>query len=564
MSNTKPHPKPPGYEHFNFQRKKHKKPKGPHVKTPEKYLVEIPKSIYRNRIPSNFHPIETIVMKSSSYIPVPTSVVQRELLKNLLRTRCSGQVRNMFSKKTSFVPCYSIETIKGKKYYKLPLFFCQEERVPYTQLKDLRKTPESMPTRICVKSTFQLREHQQTVHPKVMAALHTKPYHACTIQQVCGAGKTVQVIYAIGTLRVQTMVCVPLVDLARQFKEEMKMVLNIRDEDIGLIGGDFPPPPEDASIYICVYDSARKRQTYPSKFKYLLQKSDLLVIDEAHRFPAKQNQTILHNFHGKYRIGLTATPIRKSDKLGHMIFKLLGPIVAVVTREKPSFGTWKLTALQYNNPKHKKDMLIGRNGGDRNTAGMLSRLCDDPARTKRIAEFIVRELRQEYVLVLGDRKNIVRDVAELIETKIPNSTFVYVGGGSKSKDQIQKKETGLKHARFIVATTAKAGEAINIKRLSVVMFITPRSPGRLLIQGTGRMFRQKGQKHAYYVEDIASVYYVDKYQACCRWFEKEGFQIMPPRDLNHSTRPPKRSRQPNQPTQPPKIIKHIKPRIFTK
>lgn len=441
--------------------------------------------------------------------------------------------RDYLTDRVTYSKCYSTTDVKGVKLYKVPLFFVFEEGLAYDTIVDYRKTPCMFPSRIRVKPQFKLRPHQTQIHPHIMKGLQTFPYHACTIQKSCGAGKTIQAAHTIAKLGVKTMICVPQSKLADQFKKEIQLVMEVQEEDICCIGSVFKDTNYDTAwIFICVYNSMRQTRKQPTKFPDLVRSCDFLVVDEAHRFPAKANTTILKNYHGKYRMALTATPTRESDGLGHMIFKLLGPIVAKVDREKPPPGLYQARVLEYYNPAHAQTLYLPKCGKRRkpDRSKMLKRICEDEVRCRAIAEFVARDLKSKFPLLLGDWKSIVYTIAAEIEKRLPDSTCTYVGGNESKKKRI-KTQHGLIHARFIVATTAKAGEGMDIKRLNCVVFLTPRTPGRLLIQTTGRMLRKREPKFVYYISDIATEYWTKRTEKCMTWFRRQGFQVMPPRSI---------------------------------
>lgn len=505
------------------------------------FKVILPKSKPRDIRKFLWKKLPCIVLKSSAYFAIPKDPVLNANILRELKFRCSGMSQNYFSKKIEYTPRYSKVDIKGQMHYKVPLLFVFEEQIPYKKIRDLRKSPQSFPSRIQIKPDFKLRPHQAQIHPYILKKLHEFPYHACCIQKACGAGKTIQAAYTIGHLRVRTMICVPQNKIAQQFKEELQFVLNIQDSDIQLIGSQFSDPNPNAWIYICVYNSMRQTQNYSTKFSKIVQSMDFLIVDEAHNFPAQANTTILCNFRGKYRMGLTATPTRQSDRLGHMIFKLLGPLVAQVDRVKPPKGLYKATFLQYYNKDHTKVLYLPSYGGGNpnpNRAKMLTRLAEDPQRCKEIAEYLVQNLSHKHVLCLADWKCFVFQLRDEIEKLKPNSTFVYVGHGKLSKIKEEQEKQGLAHATFILATIAKAGEGMNIKRLNVVVYLTPRTPNRLLIQANGRMLRVQEPKHAYYIEDSANEYHRNKASRCKSWFRKEGFEITPNQNLNQKRKCP--------------------------
>lgn len=526
----------------------------------EKYVVEI-KSFNVNS--SSIH-VDKIVLRSSAFLQIPRDEIMRTKLQRLLRDQCSAKTLNFFSKRMEYQPYYEKKCIKGQDMYEVPLLFWYLEGITYDHLVDFRRKPTSMCSKMRIKSNFQLRDHQIEVHPLALHQLQSFPHFATTICAQCGSGKTIQASYLIGTLMVRTLVCVPILDLARQFKEELQLVMDISEDEIQLVGSEFPDPVPGKAIYICVFNSAMTTSHYRTKWASIFRKCDLLVVDECHKFPAKCVKSILRNFRGKYRLGLTATPQRK-DGLSHMIFKLLGPQCVYVKREKPKFGLWKMTFLDYYNPNHRGDLYSKRKfqkHRERDAIAMMSRICQDDTRTKAIAEFMDRHLEKD-VLVLGDRKNNLRTLVDELNKKKPQSTFLYTGGQSKSKKAVAEKEEAFRSTPYLVATTAKAGVGLNVPRINDVIFVTPRAPGVLLEQGSGRALRRKCPKHMYYVRDVATPYYMTKALECEKWFRKEGYQIMPRQAIGPLTtenlwKTTSSSHSPSSPPSPPPKFKRLR------
>lgn len=465
--------------------------------------------------------LDKIVLKSSAYLTWPQDASHQVLLTKLLKDRCSAKKLNYLSKKVMYDPYYEHVKIKGRAMVKVPLLFPFLEGIPYKTLVDLRKVPETMPEHFKVKPEFELREHQKVVHPLAMKELSTFPCHATTICQVCGAGKTIQVCKLIAMLHVRTFIGVPNLDLVRQVKEELQLVMDIPSHQIQLVGSTFPEPQRNKWVYISVFNSAMTTSNYTTKYADIIAKADLLVVDECHKFPAKCVKSILKHFHGKYRIGLTATPERK-DGLAHMIFKMLGIQCVMVKRE---IGDWAFTMLEYYNPKHKGDLtktLFGK--VNRDAIAMRRRVCDDQARTQAIADFVVRNLQKD-VIVFADWKDMVHGLVKEIEVRKPRSTCTLIGGQSKAKAFLAQLEKDKQSKPYVVATIAKAGTGMNIARLNDVVYASDRTPDALLEQSSGRALRRKRKKRAFYVKDVATPYLAKRADACQAWFKKHGYKI---------------------------------------
>lgn len=473
--------------------------------------------------------LDKVVLKSSAYLSVPTDLVQDARLQDLLKEKCSAKKLNHFSKKMEYTPYYRRVRVKKRWMYKVPLLFWYMEGIEAKVVKDFRKVPSTMPNHMKIKPDFKMRDHQEAVHPVAMAQMTHFPNFATTICQHCGAGKTIQASAIIGTLRVRTFIGVPTLELADQFKKEVRVVMDIPEDQIQLVGSDFPDPVVGKWIYICVFNSAMTTDSHTTKYANIIRSCDMIIVDECHKFPAPCVKSILVHFQGKYRLGLTATPVR-SDGLSEMIFKMLGPQCVYVEREKPPLGMWKFFRLDYYNPDHKGDILVKKRYKkeyERDAIAMMQRVCEDKVRTKAIAQALVAKVDRD-ALVLGDWKNILNDMVQEIEDVKAGSTYLFVGGGSKSKKARAEKEAAFRDRAYILATTSKAACGLNVPRINDVVFVTPRVPGVLLEQGSGRGLRKWGEKRVFYVNDVATPYYASKARRCEAWFKKSGYQIMPP------------------------------------
>jgi hypothetical protein len=473
-----------------------------------------------------------LVLKSAAYLELRDVRKQaKQWFDDLLQQKCSAVVRNQLTNRVSYIPRYSFETINNKEYVKLPLCFVFNNRLAYTKLVDLRQQVKKMPPRICVKPDFNLHDYQQQVVSHALAELAKPNCHATCLIQPCGAGKTVQFGAIVGSLAVRTFVAVPSTDAAKQTKKEFELVLNVLPTDIVCIGSEFGAVHLDAWIYVCVFNSAMSTDSVTTKYASIIASSDLLVVDECHGFPARFVSSITKNFHGKYRLGVTATPERK-DNTAALIFDHLGPASSVLTRIMPPLGLWKFTMLDYCNPEHASILFINDYAKKKvkSHTKMIARICKDETRCQLLGQFMLDNLPGD-TLVLADHSSLVDYLVDWLNQKCENCAFAYHGQNSSKLAQ-QAKSDAFMNARYIIATTAKAGQALNIARLKYLVFATPRTPDRHLVQGAGRILRQDHQTHTYYVNDVSTASFVRKAEQCLQWFQQSGYQIMERVGLN--------------------------------
>jgi superfamily II DNA or RNA helicase len=129
-----------------------------------------------------------------------------------------------------------------------------------------------------------------------------------------GAGKTFVAQLAIESVKRQTLVVVPTLDLMNQWYDTLRATFKA---EIGLIGGGYY---EVGAITVT---------TYASAFRFMERLGDkfgLLICDEAHHLPGAGFRYIAELAIAPFRLGLTATPER-SDGGEALLQQLLGPIV---------------------------------------------------------------------------------------------------------------------------------------------------------------------------------------------------------------------------------------------
>lgn len=135
------------------------------------------------------------------------------------------------------------------------------------------------------------------------------------------AGKTFLALQAIADLKVAAMVVVPTIELLHQWKGKLASYLNAPRDKIGVYGGGRR---EIKEITVITYDSAYLNA------ERLSGKFTLVVADEAHHAVAEEFKRIFWLSTAKYRMGLTATPLR-SDGLHELYEEVLGPVIQPVT-----------------------------------------------------------------------------------------------------------------------------------------------------------------------------------------------------------------------------------------
>ena len=161
-----------------------------------------------------------------------------------------------------------------------------------------------------VDITSRLRPYQR----EALEAWIRNKYRGA-IAMPTGAGKTWVGLAAISMLGVRTVIFVPTINLANQWKEKIAEVLGVDPGEIGILGGGHREIGKP--ILVALYDSGVK-YSHELGTKYAL-----YIFDEGHHVAAFSFKEIAWNMLAPYRMVLSAT-IERDDKNEEMIYKMCG------------------------------------------------------------------------------------------------------------------------------------------------------------------------------------------------------------------------------------------------
>jgi len=312
-----------------------------------------------------------------------------------------------------------------------------------------------------------------------------------TVVIPCGGGKTVVGLGAIRRIGTPALVLVHTLDLAEQWREQLRTRLGV---EAGLVGDGVEEPRE---VTVAVIQALSRWQ--PPRLESFLAGFGLLILDEAHHVAAATFHTLVDRCPARYRLGLTATPERE-DGLTALLELFLGQELVHVTHgELVAAGVLAVPEVQvvptaFTYPYH----------GAEDFGAMMGALAADPARNSLIAETVARDADAGHVcLVLSARVDhcellagLLRDkglAAEVLCGKVPRK---------RRTELLQQARAG--ELRVLLATSV-ADEGLDLPRLSRVYLAFPgRARGRTT-QRLGRLMRPHPEKL-----DAALVDFVDR------------------------------------------------------
>jgi superfamily II DNA or RNA helicase len=233
---------------------------------------------------------------------------------------------------------------------------------------------------------------------------------------------------------------------------------------------------ENKDIVIAMLQSLSLKNYPQNMFKSF----GLTIVDECHHISSEVFSRSLLKLVTKYTLGLSAT-INRKDGLTHVFKMFLGEVAYSVKRETNTNVIVKGIEFSIDDDEFNETSYDYR--GNPAFSTMITKVCNFNIRTEFIINVIVKELKdypEQQMLVLGQNKSILNYLFTAIEKRNIASVGYYIGGMKES----QLKESEDK--KIIIATYAMAAEGLDIKSLSTLVMVTPRTD---ITQAVGRILR---------------------------------------------------------------------------
>ena len=334
---------------------------------------------------------------------------------------------------------------------------------------DRLASPEPLPRPL--KFAAPLREAQAEPVAAFLAAARDPVRRGGIIAVGCGGGKTVMGLYCVAQLGVKTMIVVHKDFLLTQWQERIAQFLP--GASVGLVKAKTVDV-EGRDIVLASLQSLSMKEYAKELFAGI----GFVVVDEVHRTGTEVFSRAFLQFTPTYSLGLSAT-VKRKDGLTRVFAWHLGDVVYQRERDREEV---LVDMIRYDcqDPAYCEELYIGQ---DRiNSAAMVNNLASHAPRTRWMVDHIVELLRREpdrCVLVLGDRKQMLRDLHALLSEASVDSGFYF--GGLKP---IVLEESARKSV--VLATAAIAREGLDIARLNTLFLSLPMTE---IQQAVGRILR---------------------------------------------------------------------------
>jgi superfamily II DNA or RNA helicase len=315
-------------------------------------------------------------------------------------------------------------------------------------------------------------------------------------------GKTVVALWVMAERKVNTIILVHRKQLMDQWVERISQFLEIPKKEIGCIGGGRKK--RTGIIDIAVMQSMnRKKAPGRSTVEEWIKDYGQIIVDECHHISASSFERIVRNCPAYYRLGLSATVIRK-DGQHPIVFMNLGALryTSPHNAQSPAF-TQKIIP-------RSTDFILPEPSGEAPPPAIqevFHKLWNDEKRNDLIVDDIAKAYTEgRECLVLSERLEHLSILHDKLRDKAPN-LFVLTGG--MGKKQFRAIMENINHVseganRIILSTGKYLGEGFDLPCLDTLFLVFPFSWRGTLIQYTGRLNR------TYYGKTEIRIYdYVD-------------------------------------------------------
>ena len=291
----------------------------------------------------------------------------------------------------------------------------------------------------------------------------------------CGRGKTIMALKIISLLSKKTLILVHKEFLMNQWIERITEFLP--GARIGKIQGPVFDI-EEKDIVIGMIQTLYDKEYVEGAFSGF----GLTIIDEVHRIGSEQFSRTLLKIITPYMLGISATVDRK-DKLTKVLYMFIGE--KIYSEKRDSTDEVCVRAIQYktNDAEFNETDMDFR--GNPKYSTMITKLCSYGPRS----DFIIRVLGdllveepENQIMILCHNRSLLTYLYEAIQYRALGTVGFYVGGMKQTS--LQETET----KQIVLATYAMAAEALDIKTLSTLVMVTPKTD---IIQSVGRILRVK-------------------------------------------------------------------------
>ncbi len=286
---------------------------------------------------------------------------------------------------------------------------------------------------------------------------------------------TVMALKIISNLKKKTLIIVHKEFLMNQWIERIAEFLP--GASVGKIQGQTFDI-EGKDIVIGMVQTLYDKEFHPDAFAQF----GLTIIDEVHRIGSEQFSRTLFKTITPYMLGISATVERK-DKLTKVLYMFIGDMIYSEDRKNDDLVTVRAIHYVANDAEFNEVDRDFR--GNPKYSTMITKLCSYGPRSDFIIKVVGDLLNEDcdkQIMILCHNRSLLTYLYEGISHRGLASVGYYVGG--MKQQNLQETE----QKQIVLATYAMAAEALDIKTLSSLIMVTPKTD---ITQSIGRILRVK-------------------------------------------------------------------------
>ena len=300
-------------------------------------------------------------------------------------------------------------------------------------------------------------------------------------------GKSVLSVYIACTLGLKTLIIAHQNELLENFMKSFVRdtnLLQLREETgrdiIKIIKNTDKDFTDDLDVALITYQKFIKEATKDRKIKdYLKGKYGLVIIDEAHQTGANAYAQFLSQLDCRYKLGMSATPMRK-DALNEVMLNLIGP---VTVKSEATGLIPRIELLETGCKIRSHNMWVYT----------LKEMQRNKERNKLILRELVRDLKEHKCILLPvSTKEHMEMLVKSINEQFGEEIAIGYHAGIKNRKTILQEIDDGKY-KVIVAIYSMIKQGIDLKLPSMIYLQFPMSAS----SGVGSpMFYQLGNRVA--------------------------------------------------------------------
>jgi len=286
---------------------------------------------------------------------------------------------------------------------------------------------------------------------------------------------TVMALKIISLLKKKTLIVVHKEFLMNQWIERAEEF--IPSAKIGKIQGPIFDV-EGKDIVIGMLQTLYDREFPESAFDSF----GLTIVDEVHRIGSEQFSKTLLRVITPNMLGISATVDRK-DKLTRILYMFIGN--KIYSEERKEEDPVCVRGIEYVTSDSDFMETAHDFRGNVKHSTMITKLCAFGPRSDfivRVLQDLIKEDSKKQIMILCHNRSLLTYLFAAIEYRKFATTGYYVGGMKQSDLNATEGK------QIVLATYAMAAEALDIKTLSTLVMVTPKTD---IIQSVGRILRVK-------------------------------------------------------------------------